>query len=339
MKTLNSILLFAIFSQSPLHLLRNSDPNPSLVNSVDFHPKANLFCVTYTHNNRVIIYQIDEDDRVTTFQVIENTPSKLSCPQHALFSPGGTSLIVVNWWSQTFNIHIADLNGLYQQAPIAVLPFLLPTDNFRPHGMAFSPDGNYLAVAYGASKQDPKAIALYQVNEPGTSQMSFSLLSLLQGDEIERGIPKGIAFSPDGSCLLVTLSETNAVIIYTLDLSRGEIVSTPRQILKGLTTLISRPEDIKFTVDGNYFAISNSSKDSITFYRYDNKYNSILDYSPSHIMENPEANLSFPHGLAFSADGKYLSVTQFGPVLFDENSNLSSWGTERRDSVAIYRLK
>ena len=41
----------------------------------------------------------------------------------------------------------------------------------------------------------------------------------------------------------------------------------------------------------------------------------------------------------FSSDGKYLSVTQFGPAVFDNDGNLTSFGNERRDSVAIYRMK
>ncbi|PJD95006.1 MAG: hypothetical protein CK425_09685 [Parachlamydia sp.] len=326
-------------SPVPIQVLLNASSDPSLVNSVDFHPNALLFCVTFTHNNRIVIYQLDESDRANVFQVLQGTLAKLSCPQHALFSKDGKSLVVANWCNQTFNVYHTDLNGFYQEAPTAVIPFPMPTDSFRPHGMAFSPDGNYLAVAYGASKQYPRAVALYQVDDLATAQVHFRLLSLLEGNEIEAGIPKGIAFSPDGSCLLVTLSETNSVILYPLDLSNEKIISTPRQILSGIASQLSRPEDIKFTADENCFAISNSDKDTITFYRYDRDNNYILNPVPSHIIENPEAGLCFPHGLAFSFDGKYLSATQFGPVIFDQDSNLSSWGNERRDSVVIYKLK
>jgi WD40 repeat protein len=326
-------------SSSPIQVLSNTNSDPSLVNSVDFHPKKQLFCVTFTHNHSIVIYQLDESDEVTIFQTLQGPLSKLSHPQHALFSIDGESLVVANWTNQTFNIYCTDLNGFYQEEPIAVMPFPSPTESFRPHGMAFSPDGKYLAVAFGASKQDPRAIALYQMDELGTAQVRFKLLSLLQGKEIERGIPKGIAFSPDGSCLLVTLSETNSVILYALDLLNKRIISTPRQILSNVTSQLSRPEDVRFTAEGNYFAVSNSDINTITFYMYDRGNNYIADLSPSSILENPDAKLSFPHGLAFSSDGKYLAVSQFGPVVFDKDSNLSSWGNERRDSVAVYKLK
>lgn len=341
-------LIFGIFTSalsadwsptSPIQVLFNPNAEPSLVNSVDFHPNAHLFCVTFTHNDSIVIYQMDESDRATVFQVLQGALSQLSCPQHALFSRDGESLLVANWQSQTFNVYQMDQNGFYRKVPIKVIPFPSPTESFRPHGMAFSHDGNFLAVAFGASKQDPRAIALYQVYDLGTAQVRFKLLSLLQGDEIEKGIPKGIEFSPDGSCLLVTLSETNSVMLYELDFTYKIIASIPRQMLEGVASQLSRPEDIKFTATGNHFAVSNSDKDTLTFYRYDRENNTILDLSPSQIMENPKAALNFPHGLAFSSDGKYLVVTQFGPVVFDENSHLSSWGNERKDSVLIYKLK
>jgi len=334
--------LSADFNQinpSPIQVLLNTNANPSLVNSVDFHPNARLLCVAFTQNHSIVLYQIEESGEAVIHQILQGALSQLSCPQHALFSKDGESLIVANWCNQTFNIYDTDSNGFYQEVPTAVIPFPSPTESFRPHGMAFSPDGTILAVAYGASTQYPRAIALYQVSNLGTAQVHFRFLSLLQGNEIETGIPKGIAFSPDGSCLLVTLSETNSLILYTLDLLNEKIALTPKQILKGEISQLSRPEDIKFSAEGKYFAISNSDKDSITFYIYDNKNNSILSPSPFYILQNPRAKLSFPHGLAFSADGTYLFVTQFGSAIFDKDGNLCAWGTERSDSVAIYKLK
>lgn len=323
---------------APIHVLMNMNSEPSLVNSVDFHPRINQFCVTYTHNDTVVIYQLDENDNVTIFQILQNASSKLSCPQHALFSKDGRNLVVANWCNQTFNLYHSDLNGFFEQEPIAIISFPSPTEYFRPHGMSFSPDGNYLAVAFGASKQDPRAIALYQVNNLGTTQVNFKMMSLLQENEIE-GIPKGITFTPDGSCLLVTFASTNSVAIFKIDFSTMTITSTPKLILTGISSHISRPEDIKFTADGNYFAVSNSDKDSVTIYLFDKINNTFVKDSPSYTIKKAEEELCFPHGLCFSSDGKYLVVTQFGPVVFDENDNLFSWATKRNDSVIIYRLR
>lgn len=324
---------------SPLVVVLNANARPSLVNSIDFHPDSRLFCATFTQNNCLVIYQLDNSGKPILFQVLQDPHAKLDRPQHALFSKDGGSLIVANWCNQTFNVYRADPHGGYERSPVAVVPFPSPTNTFRPHGMTISPDGKRLAVAFGAAKQHPKAVALFQILHPGTDQVQFQLLDLLQSSEIEMGIPRGITFSPDGTCLLVTLSETNALLLYALDVSYEKILSTPRQILQGEESGLSRPGDIKFTADGNCFAISNSDKDTITFYTYDPEYNYIWNQSPFHTMKNPEAELCFPHGLAFSPDGKYLAVTQFGPAIFDKDSNLSSWGSEMKDSVRIYRIE
>lgn len=316
----------------------NPDSQPSLINSVDFHPALNRFCVTYTHNHRVVIYELNKDHQTSVVQVLQNPQAKLDCPQHALFSKDGQSLVVVNWDHQTFNVYRADLCGVFQEEPLAMISLDPLNDSFRPHGMAFSPDGKYLAVAYGASKHHSRAIALYRVHDLDTLDAHFELLCLLQGNEIEEGIPKGIVFSPDGSCLLVTFSTTNSVAIYALDLANEKIISTPRQILSGVVSLISRPEDIKFTVDGKYCALSNSLANRITVYLFDRKNNHFVHDFPSYIMKNPEAKLCFPHGLAFSPWGDYFVVTQCGAVVFDAYDDLSSWGKERLDSVSIYKL-
>lgn len=325
-------------NRSPLHVMRNLNPTPSLVNSVDFHPKLNLFCVTFTHNDQVVLYQLDEADRASVFQVLQNPFSQLSCPQHAVFSQDGRSLVVANWCNQTFNVYPIDLNGFYQETPSLVIPYPSDLGSYRPHGIAFSPDGNYLAVAFGASQQYSRAVALYRTENLETAQGSFELLSLFEEKEITEGIPKGIAFSPDGSCLIVTLSETNSVAIYTIDWPNVEVNAIPRQILTGASTYLSRPEDIKFTANGHYCAVSNSDKDTVTFYAFDRENNCFVGDTPSYILENPEAQFCFPHGLAFSSDGKYLSVTQFGPVVFDKKGDLSDWGKERKDSIAIYKI-
>lgn len=327
-----------LICQSPIQVIMNINSDPSMINSVDFHPNKNFFCVTFTHNDQIVFYQLDEVGYWKIFQVLKNPFSKLSCPQHALFSRDGCSLVVANWYNQTFNVYCVNTSGFFESKPIAIIPYSFDLDdnNYRPHGMAFSAKGDYLAVAYGASKLEPRAVALYQVNHLKSKRVNFKLLSLLHGEDIDRGIPKGISFSPDGSCLIVTLASTDSVAIYTIDWSNTHIVSTPRQILSGAATHLCRPEDIKFTVDGNFCAISNSIENTITFYEFDKENNYFIRGYPSYILANPAAELMFPHGLAFSSNGKYLSVTQFGNVKFNQDGNLSSWAKERREVISIY---
>lgn len=326
--------------ESPIHIIKNSNSKSSMINSIDFHPRKNLFCATFTHNNQIVIYLLDEADDLSIFQILQNPSAALDSPQHALFSKDGNNLLVSNWINQTFNVFRIESSGLFESKPFAVIPYSpnLDSAHYKPHGMAFSPNGNYLAVAYGASELEPRAVALYEV-KINSSSCTFKLLSLLHGEEIECGIPKGVVFSPDGSCLIVTLARMNSLAIYIIDWTTARIVSVPKQILNDPAMHLSRPEDIKFTVDGNYCAVSNSTADTITFYEFDKKNNYFPSDIPSYIFETPKAQLMFPHGLAFSSDGNYLSVTQFGKVKFDQNGNLSSWAETEKEKITVYKIQ
>lgn len=326
-------LEIADLNSPPVHIIYNDHLRPSLVNSVDFHPSSNKFCVTFTHNDRVVIYELDPEGIPKVFQTLSKAGSKLCKPQHALFSPDGHLIIVANWHNRTFTIYRESELGTYLQKPVSVISF--PSDNsYRPHGMAYSPMDNYIAITFGASYNDPRAVALYEMID----EKRLILRDLIQTKEIDEGIPKGVAFSPDGTHILVTLSETNSVIVYPIDRDERKLITTAQQIIEGSETNLFRPEDIKLTADGDFIAVSNSAIDTITFYRYDREQNLIIDNAPALTMKNPEAMLTFPHGLAFSPDGQFLAVTQFGPVEFSEDGHLISWGTERQDSVALYAL-
>lgn len=342
-----SLLFLSIFIKSALsagssqpivldkQVCLSPNHNPSTVTSVDFHPDSRLFCATFPQNNCLVFYRFDNSGRACVFQILQATSSKLNSPQHALFSKDGQSVIVANGNGQTFNLYQCEANGFYWRKPVAVLPFPSPTEIFRPQGMAMSPDGRYLAVALGGAKKLPRSVvALYRIDQPGTELMQLRLLDLLQSDEIETGVPKGIAFSPDGSCLLVTLSETDSVALYAMDLHLKTIVPEPRQVLRGQTCGLSSPGGVRFTAGGDSFAVSN--KDTLTFYTYDQVNNLIVNHVPSSIMENPVEKPGFPRGLAFSPDGKYMTVSRFDPDLIAENSN---WENKKKDSVTVYQFE
>src|SRR5438105_3573932 len=148
--------------------IANPYRNPSLVNSVDFHPTKNLFCVTFSQNQSVAIYQIDGHGDISVYQLLDKPISKMSCPQHALFSKDGSKLLVINWCNQTFCAYDLNDEGYYQETPSSIISFS-ELQKYRPHGIAFNNDSTYLAVAYGASELYLKAIALYRVENLGNS--------------------------------------------------------------------------------------------------------------------------------------------------------------------------
>lgn len=326
-------------SSSPCDQVMKPFPMKSLINSADFHPHKNEFCVAFTHANKVAVYMIDEKSQLKLKQVIAYHSSPKNHPQHAIYSKDGNSIVVANWSTQCFYVHTLGQNDLFHETPDTVFPFFPESTNYRPHGITFSQDGEYIVVAFGASSDQPKAIGLYKVHNWGTPSAFIELKHLLNSKIISKGIPKGVTFTPDGSCLVVTFADTNSFVIYEIDWVNERIVSSPKQVIQTSASKISRPEDIKISINGDYAAVSNSDQNTITFYPFDQTNNAFNIITPEYTLKNPQAKLSFPHGLAFSPDGKYLVVTQFGPVKFTKSGNLCSWGRTRKDSVTLFKLQ
>lgn len=321
-----------LVSPFPLSSLANMDHQYSLINSVDFHPQQNAFCVVCTHNNKISFYEIDEEQTPHLVQTLCNPTAKLSEPQHALFSPDGDKIAVINWTNQTLNIYLREEKRLFCKSPAAVTSSPRALQDCKPHGMAFSPCGNYLAIAYGAADYFNRAVALFR--SQGTQ---FECLSYLKNEQLP-GTPKGITFSPDGTHLLITFCDINSVGIFNI--KNQAIDPQPKQMVQDPCSGLSRPEDLKISTDGRFCAVSNSDKNSVTFYPFDPKANAILHTTPSYTLQNPKARLIFPHGIAFSPDGNYLAVTQFGRVDVSEQGDII-WDSKLKSSEAkvnLYRL-
>lgn len=290
----------------PIAILTNPCPQYSLINSVAFHPTQNLFCATYTHGQEIIFYEID-NSMPRMVHSLKNPLAKLDHPQHAVFASRGDKVIVANWSNQTLALY--KIGAL---TPDVMIPSPNSLKSHKPHGIALSPCGHFLAIAYGAASYYDRAIALYRVK-----QDDCVLLSMLE--ELP-GTPKGITFSPDGTCLLVTFSDINSLVVYKLDAAK--IIQKPLQSIQGTETGISRPEDVKISPDGRYCAVTNSDCHTVTFYPFDRVLNQITQKSPCLILQNPEALLCMPHGIAFSPDGSYLVVSQFGNVSTSEEGDV-----------------
>lgn len=315
----------------PVSVEMNMDKRYSLINSVDFHPRNNLFCVTYTQNNKVSLYSLDGDGHCNLVQTLKNSKAAFSHPQHAVFSPSGDILVVANWSNQSLTFYKEGSCGLYSSTPSQVIPPISLFEDYRPHGMAFSPDGKWLAIAYGASSDYGRGVGIFRV----MTDDKLILIDMLKKGELE-GTPKGITFSPDGTALLVTFSDTNNLIIYTLD-SNKKIVRTPKQVVGGEETGIFRPEDVKITPDGKYCALSNSEIHTVTFYPFDCSSNTVFANSPSFTLQNPDSELCFPHGIAFSPDGSFMVITEFGDVDVTDNGDIK-WGRCTSPSEAKFHI-
>lgn len=321
-----------LLSPTPLHYLKNPYPKRDLVNSVEFHPHKNICCVTYTHNQAVILYAVDEGG-MRVLQTWKNPTAQLSYPAYALFSKDGKSLIVSNWGNQTLSIYQL-VDSLYSETPVTIYSYAHLLKRCRPHGASLSLHGDYLAVVFGVSKTYPRGVGLFRLINIESDHPTIELASFVKSPFLKKGIPKGASFSPDGSHLLLTLAEANSVSVHSIDWSSEKINRAPKEVITGL----NRPEDIKFSKSGNFFAVSNSKEDNIAFFSYNQDTNSIPFSTPKFILQNPDAKLSFPHGIAFSSDDRYFAVTQFGEQVFNRMGNIVRAKGERKDAIAVYSL-
>ncbi len=304
----------ALVAPIPLIVLPNDASTYSLINSVDFHPKENLCAVVYTHNNKITLYQIGEEGQLKIIQTLHNPSSRLDQPQHAAFSPNGNQLVVANWLTQTLNVYQRNSNRLFSKKPIAVTlpPKIL--QHCKPHGVMFSPCGKYLAISYGAASYFERAIVLFK-----QENNRFTCISLLKNEELP-GIPKGIAFTPDGTHLIATFAEPPSLGIFSIE--NETIASKPHQMIEGPRTQLSRPEDVKFSPDQTCCAVTNSDQHTVTFYLFDRESNFILQTTPFQTLQNPESRLHTPHGIAFSSDGRHMAITQFGGITFTSEGDV-----------------
>jgi len=309
----------------------------TLINSVDFHPKENIFCVTFTQCNRIDIYKINEQENVILLQTISNPLARLNAPQHAVFSHDGKYIVAMNWVKQELSLYQLE-NEEYSLTPTSIIRSLKVLKNHKPHGITVSPCGRFLVIAFGASNLYPRAIALYDI---GHHFVNLTLVKILQENELPSGIPKGVTFTKDGKCLVVSFADPDSLAIYDIAKNKMKVSLKLKQIVTGNATDISRPEDIKISSDGNFCAISNSDKKSVSFFPFDSIENRILNNKPSLILKDEKANFAFPHGLAFSPDGSYFVVTQFGEIEALDNGDVkwSSQAPPDKAKIHIFKIK
>ncbi|NGX58669.1 MAG: hypothetical protein K940chlam3_01577 [Chlamydiae bacterium] len=327
-----------LFSFQPLTSIKSDKTYPTLINSVSFHPNKNLFCVTFTHHQQVGLYQIDMDDSVELVQMLENPTAMFFHPQNAIFSPDGNHLVIVNWTTRDFNIYPADIEGCFQNYPQSTIPFHLSEGKYRPHGMCFSQDGAYLAVVYGSFEDSPWIVILYRVEDLDSAHPRFLPCSSLTKNNNLKGVPKGVAFSPDQSSLVITFTKTNSLGIFPINWEKSSINPIPLQEISGPATQLGRPEDIAFSPDGDYCAVSNSSQNTVSFYYFDKWNNRFIGDVPFKILGGEETPLFFPHGICFSHDSKYFAITQFGLVELNAKGYLTSWGSERLERISLFKV-
>lgn len=197
----------------------------------------------------------------------------------------------------------------------------IPKVGWWNHGVRFSQEMDYLCYTLFGN---PGKIRLFRIlNEENEIYLEHS-------HDIDTGLfplqPKGIDFSLDDRFIVVchAINNTNApnrmsgaITVYPFDKMTGTINQTPVSFVE--TSLLCVPEDLCFSPDGSCILVTNHGNDTVTLHPFDQETGNILEGII--LLQNPEAQLSFPHAISISPDGNYLAVTNYGD-----------------DAVKIYRL-
>ncbi|TBL80641.1 beta-propeller fold lactonase family protein [Paenibacillus thalictri] len=236
-------------------------------------------------------------------------------PDKFAFSPNGLYMAVTNNKAGSSSVN------LYQMDPRSSLvhpvPFgVIKASDYRFHGVAFSNNSQYMVSTVTS---DQGLIYLHKLIPQAHGAVKPELEQTVQNGYFPLK-PKSINFSQDGSLMVVCFSSTpgkesptsnGGIAIYSFDQQNGIVGTEP------LCELIGNPEmaftdDVAFSCDAasSYIAMTSQANDSIVFYPFDRKANQI---NPQFFaLSNPQAKISFPHGLALSSDNQYLAVSNYG---------------------------
>lgn len=175
----------------------------------------------------------------------------------------------------------------------------------RPEGIAFTPDGNYVAIANAAANN----ILFFLTSTCSTLNNSGPPAFILNSSNTSLSYPHDIDFSPNGSHLAVASGDSNRVTIHQKNEDDGYYSQTPLAILNGSDASVIAVNAVKYSPTGKCLAVCDLQGHKILLYRYQDDNYELLPYQ---VIQDSIETLDRPDGVAFSSDGSLLVVTSHG---------------------------
>ncbi|MBI2742468.1 MAG: hypothetical protein HYX48_00930 [Chlamydiales bacterium] len=184
--------------------------------------------------------------------------------------------------------------------PTSVIRADGPSRLDRPEAVAFTPSGDYVAVANALAD----TITFYRrIGEEGAVYETTPAFTI-EGPESQLNYPHDLSFSPDGTHLAVANRHGNAITIHKRDLATNRYDSVPIAAIGGKRSRIGHPDAVRYSPVEKIIAVANMHSNTLTFYSYQgDRY----ERQPYQMIRN--SILKIPDGLDFSRDGKLLAVT------------------------------
>lgn len=255
----------------------------------------------------VQIYEFKEETRsLHPVQQFNNSHGLgLKRPESLTVSKDGKLLAIPNMGNGKVQIYETSQTTFFKPQPAATIHSALV------HGAQFSPDSKYLAIAkIGKNSQ----ICVYRIGRDSKGQVEVTQTQAMN-NHFEPVRPKSVAFSDDGRFVVIgycmQLSSQvgeakGAVATYKFDGKTGRIDPAPISSVDGLYSA----ETVAFAPDNSCFFAVDQVHDRVTGHVFDKKTGKIGEMWVA--LKNPESQLDFPHGIAFSPDRKYVAVSNYG---------------------------
>jgi len=197
----------------------------------------------------------------------------------------------------------------------------------QPHGLDFIDDQTLIVASRGS------AVALFTLPSGDIGVRTHELRPVTRwpvGRATGVNVPGSVAVTrvDQGSCdVLVCNNAGHTVTRHRLD---GKAASVPAKSSVLLRKYLDIPDGVSVSRDRRWIAVSNHNPHNVLLYEDTPALNA--DSAPDGILRG----VSYPHGLCFSADGRYLVVADAGaPYIHIYAQEADHWRGVRHPSASV----
>ncbi len=233
--------------------------------------------------------------------ILEGVESKVCHPEGIAFSPTGDSVAVVNAASDAICFH----RRLANDSNYEITPsFTIEGPDAQlsyPHDVAFSPNGEHLAVAnsQGQSVNIYKKSTQHDFYEPVP-------MVVLKGRRTQLHYPHAVKYVPTENAIAVANVYANTIAFFHYEGDDYEQV--PYYVITQ-DQILDRPDGLAFSSDGELLAVASHGNHLVPIYQRQQGPNGEYSWKLVEVIRGFRSNLYYPHSLSFHPSNEYLAVS------------------------------